>query len=178
MTQDTFPKKPFYWKDLPGDEAKATRDEWMASAFLEGYDKLVTPLPGVEPSYSLKKCPIAFAEYSYLEGENEALARDAWIRVLQSEKPLPRFLRNALVRLFSQRPVHEDRELVFNFRSNHWRDSQPKDRAIADFIEQETRKGKKPSAKKVMKVFGLKSRQAIVDALKRDKERNPEFYVK
>jgi hypothetical protein len=117
VNEDTFPKKPPWWKDKlfkdrSPDLTRARGDEYRAYVFLAGYDKLITPLSNVEPSYVSRKCPIAFAEYSYLKGKNEALGRDSLIRVLRRKKPLPDFLCHALAYLFD--PCSEDERTSCN----------------------------------------------------------------
>jgi hypothetical protein len=110
ITRDPFPKKPPYWKELWGVDI--TPDEWKAFVFLAGYDRWVgtgvsqtrliglVPPPGGKPSYVRRKREIGFVKVSYLSGENEALGREALIRVLK--KPLKRPLQVALIGLFAQ----------------------------------------------------------------------------
>jgi hypothetical protein len=158
----------------------ATRDELMAHIFLAGF--------------------VFRGKISFLRGEREVEGREALVRVLANGRPLPTFLQHDLAALFSdaiklkavQLPpgsknyepnecylIQEQRKLVFKHRSRNSRDITIKNQDLALFIKAETRRnGKKPSAKKIMNIFGYKSRQAIDDALKRHKQRWPEFSVK
>jgi hypothetical protein len=188
MTQDPFPRKPSYWKEQWGVDV--TPNEWKAFVFLMGYDKqvkigahhtclieLAPKLPGGKPSYVRRKREIGFVEVSYLKGENEALGRQALIRVLK--KPLKRPLQVALISLFAE---DDPRKLVFRFRSKHPRETS-KDRAIAHFIQQRIEKAP-PHEKKTLKphvtdakaIFGG-TEKAIYEALARDKKRYPQFHL-
>jgi hypothetical protein len=192
ITRDPFPKKPPYWKELWGVDI--TPDEWKAFVFLAGYDRWVgtgvsqtrliglVPPPGGKPSYVRRKREIGFVKVSYLSGENEALGREALIRVLK--KPLKRPLQVALIGLFAQDEYQptETRKLVFRFRSKHARET-TKDRAIADFIQQRIEKAP-PHEKKMLKphikdakgIFGG-TEKAIYEALARDKKRHPQLHL-
>ena len=194
VSRDTFPKRPPHWKEVCGPDM--TPDQWKAYVFLMGYDRKVgtgvretmllqfAPLPGAKkPLYVRRKREIGFVEVSYLSGENEALGREALIRVLR--KPLPDFLQAALISLFARHPIngarHDSRKLVFRFRSKHPRESS-RDRAIAHFIQLRIKKAP-PHEKKMLKpyvkdakgVFGM-SEKAIYEAWARDKKRHPRFH--
>jgi len=207
MTRDTFPKKPIYATELLGVDPHTSRVEGIC--FLMGYDRWVgtgayeSPielppecteelymgqnLPGSKPSNVLRrKREIGFVEILYLSGKNEALGREALIRVLK--KPLRPFLQRALISLFTQdgqtaldRERPDSRKLVFGFRSKHPRETS-KDRAIADFIQRRRenappheKKMLKPHIKDAMGVFGA-TEKAIYQAWNRDKKRHPQFH--
>jgi hypothetical protein len=135
-----------------------------------------------------------------LRGEREVKGREALVRVLTGDRPLPSFLQHDLVALFSDsvklksvQPlpwskyydpsehslIQEQRRLVFKHRRRNTRTTEIKDSYIAWFIESEMRKaqaGRKHRTNVVadaVRLFGLKSKQAIYDALKRHKKRYP-----
>jgi hypothetical protein len=187
VSEDIFPKKPPWWKELLNDWypnlTKARGDEYRAYVFLAGYDKLITPLSDVEPSYGLKKCPIVFAEYSYLKGKSEALGRESLIRVLRRKKPLPDFLCDALADLFDP-DSRDERKLVIKFRSKNRRDAASKHRAIAFFIQERLERVTSPRDKKLRfksfvdeaaEVFHMTKKQ-IYEAWIQDKKRHPQYH--
>ena len=150
------------YKTMEGME-NATRDELLAHVFLAG-------------------CFVK-GKLSFLRGENENKVREAWIRVLTGERPLPYFLRHDLVVLFEKNVrlkamiwnlwdlrrerakghgptvslTPEHRRLVFKHRSRNTRNAAQKDFDIANFIKNEIQKA--PLSRK-------RRTNAVTDAMK------------
>src|SRR5207237_4745417 len=136
-------------------DERATPDELLAHIFLAGFvqrEKVTT-----------KSQVIHKAKLSFFQGEKEARGRAALVRVLESERPLPHFLRRDLAVLFDDNVrtkaviyrrnsdqsttvtlLYEQRKLRFRKRSrNTGNDVQ--DSEIWLFMNPSD--GKKPSAK-------------------------------
>jgi hypothetical protein len=115
------------------------------------------------------------------KGENEALGREALIRILASEKPFPESLRQAFIDLLDL-GNNEPRKFVFKFRSQNWPRNMGQDTDIASYIAWHLQNQKmiNPKRKPLLKlafddarrVFGLKNR-TIFHAWARHKERHP-----
>jgi hypothetical protein len=111
--------------------------ELMAHAFLEGFWR--------QADGQLTK--------KWLKGEHEALGREALIRILASEKPVPDFVRQGFVNVLDL-GNREPRELVFKFRSQNWRHYIRQDADVASYIEWhlQYQKMTNPNQKPLLKV--------------------------
>jgi hypothetical protein len=144
-----FPHKP---PDFPSD---FTDEEFIAEGFLNGYCN-------IDPKGR-------FVGLRYLMGAHERLGREMLARVLRSEKGPPRELLRDLADLFD--PESENpRKLESN---------PDRDRAIASFVQRWmklTGQNKNYVVEKlVVPYYGL-SRDAVYDALARDRKQYPDLW--
>jgi hypothetical protein len=152
-----FPHKP---PDFPSD---FTDEEFIAEGFLNGYCN-------IDPKGR-------FVGLRYLMGAHERLGREMLARVLRSEKGPPRELLRDLADLFD--PESENpRKLEFKFRKKK-RSNPDRDRAIASFVQRWmklTGQNKNYVVEKlVVPYYGL-SRDAVYDALARDRKQYPDLW--
>jgi hypothetical protein len=153
-----FPHKP------PGHWSDHTDEEFIAEGFLVGYCNIDTKS--------------RFLGVWYLTGAHEKLGFEMVARVLRSKKGPPRWLLRELADLFDPKSENP-RKLEFKFRSK--KHSNPeRDRAIALFVE-ETRKRSGRRKNYVIEHeaaphFEL-SREAVYEALARDKKRYPNLPI-
>lgn len=175
-----FPKRWTIWGGPGGRRLSATAprsrwrpalltdDEYAAHCFLSGY--LQQPAEGQR------------FELYFLEGQLEAFGREAFRRLLRSDKPLSDVLRHDLYRLFDQRPEYSRRKLIFEFQSRsalNGHKTRVKNHAIAWAIQRDMRAGKKfnDAVESLRMAFGTKGRPAarsmITDAWREHKKHYP-----
>jgi hypothetical protein len=121
-------------------------------------------------------------ELHFLEGQLEAFGREAFRRLLRSDKPLSDVLRHDLYRLFDQRPEYSRRKLIFEFQSRsalNRHKTSVKNRVIASVTQRDMRAGKKfnDAVESLRMAFGTEgrptARSMITDAWREHKKHYP-----
>jgi hypothetical protein len=172
MTVATMPRKkerpPALRKDFPhkppGFPSDYTDEEFIASGLVSGYCNIDTKG--------------RFLGVWYLTGAHERLGLEMLAHVLRSKKAPPRYLLRKLADLFD--PGSEDpRKLEFKFR-NRKRPNPERDRAIAFFVEQTMQRSgrlKNDVVENEAAPYFELSREAVYEALARDKKRYPNLPI-
>src|SRR5262249_55586868 len=148
----------------PGFPSDYTDEEYIASGLLSGYCNI--------------DAKGRFLGVRYLTGGHEKLGFEMLARVLRNKKGPPHQLLQDLADLFD--PESENpRKLKFNFRSRKLPNPH-RDRAIALFVDQTMkRSGRRKNdivENEAAPYFKL-SREAVYDALKRDRKRYPSLPI-
>jgi hypothetical protein len=136
-----------------------TADEWLADFFLWGDSP---------PTFGRIK-----RRYPK-PGDEEREALQALLRVLKSEQPLSRTLRNRLAELFDPDSTKAERHLKIKFRRSGHQSQQRQDAQIARYVSfQEKKHGKNEAAIRDAQTRFELSRSKIFEALNRHKKRVP-----